>query len=260
MASCVPGGCRSSAPSAHVTSPFALVTALASQPRPGERAGRHPAFVVCGACGGMLDGKATHHFGWLALGLAAAAMPARSPRTKRPTCGPRLFLRDIPRPSHARRSDPAAAVSESLYNLVWYGARVLWFAAPWSLLALLAWRGGGGVAALTAGPAGSSSRCRYRGVPRVFSLATAGRSATSSVYFIVATAARRGHATWPRIERALRPLDAALAPAVVFALTFALHLLGGALELPRIKVWARTSDGDGAQSSRREAASRGRCR
>jgi hypothetical protein len=41
----------------------------------------------------------------------------------------------------------------------------------------------------------------------------------------------------PRLKAALARADSPYTPAVVWALTFALHILGGALHLPRLKFW-----------------------
>jgi len=58
-------------------------------------------------------------------------------------------------------------------------------------------------------------------------------------YFLVASGgALAAQRRWPRLDRALRPLDSPYAPVIVFAATVALHLLGGLLHLPRIKIWA----------------------
>jgi 4-amino-4-deoxy-L-arabinose transferase-like glycosyltransferase len=204
-----------------------------------------PAFLACGAwlvASSIAKRRTT--FGWLGLALAAVATVATAAAYEMAyvrATGSSFLEYYLGRATRAD-PNPAAAVSDALYNLVWYGARVLWFAAPWSVLALLAWRGRGGLATLSARARGGIFFTIAATVVYTILFSLGERRAERyifPVYFIVASGgALVAMQRWPKIERALRRLDAALAPAVVFALTFALHLLGGALELPRIKVWA----------------------
>ena len=204
-----------------------------------------PAFLACGA---WLVASCDRHSGRPPSDGSGSAWPRRrSPATA--AAYEAAYVRATGSSfleyylGRATRADPnpAAAVSDTLYNLVWYGARVLWFAAPWSVLAVFAWRGRGGLATLSARGRGGIFFAIAVAVVYLLIFSLGERRAERyifPVYFIVASGgALVAMQRWPRIERALRPLDAAFAPAVVFALTFALHLLGGALDLPRIKVW-----------------------
>lgn len=141
----------------------------------------------------------------------------------------------------ATRADPnpASAVSDTLYNLVWYGARVAWFAAPWSVA--------GAVAAL--GLRREASAAGRGGVlfavlavvlyVGMFSLGE--RRAERYIYpaYVVtgAAGALLAMARWPRLDRALARWDGPWTALVVFVLTTGLHLMGGWLQLPRIKLW-----------------------
>jgi 4-amino-4-deoxy-L-arabinose transferase-like glycosyltransferase len=138
--------------------------------------------------------------------------------------------------------NPASRVSDTLYNLFWYGARVVWFAAPWSVLALFAGR---------PRPEGTADeRGRFAGALFVlaatlvylvfFSLGQrrAERYIFPAYFLVAGGGALAAQQRWPRLARALRPLDSPYAPIVIFAATVALHLIGGLLHLPRIKLWA----------------------
>lgn len=174
----------------------------------------------------------------------------------------------------ATRADPnpPAAVGETLYNLLFYGARVLWLAAPWSVAPLLAlWRRSGaspavaapaaqmpaaskqavgatvGVAASESAPPSPAARAGA-----LFALATLAiyvglfslgeRRAERYIFpvYFVAGAAGALYAMRrsPALERALRRLDSAYLPPLLWAATLALHLLAGRLSLPRIDIWA----------------------
>ncbi len=135
-----------------------------------------------------------------------------------------------------------AALRVRLYNLVWYTGRVLWFAAPWSVL---------GVAALC----GRDRLSLASREARVALLFTAGVAVTYlgffsmggerraeryvfPVYYAVGIAGSLAAiARWPRLARLTQRLDHPLAPPIVFAVLFFLHLFGGLVDLPRIKWW-----------------------
>jgi 4-amino-4-deoxy-L-arabinose transferase-like glycosyltransferase len=138
-----------------------------------------------------------------------------------------------------------------LYNLVFYLARVLWFAFPWSVaLAVLLWRCRsrpllGQAAAKARGDAGA-----HAGV--VFALAVAAlyvglfslserradRYVFPAYYAIGAAGAVAGLRLLPALRRLVARLDRPWLPAAVWAGTFAAHLFAGRLGLPTIKLWA----------------------
>jgi 4-amino-4-deoxy-L-arabinose transferase-like glycosyltransferase len=142
----------------------------------------------------------------------------------------------------ATRADPnpASAVSDTLYNVVWYAGRVLWMAAPWSLFALAATsalRGRGDASSARAGAlftalvvfvyVGAFSLGERRAERYIF-----------PVYYLVgACGALLAMRRSPRLEKTLARLDGPYVPVLVWAAAFALHLLGGWLQLPRLKFW-----------------------
>lgn len=139
-----------------------------------------------------------------------------------------------------------------LYNLVFYLARVLWFAFPWSVaLCALLWkdrRPSGKAAGAGARVAGDASA--RAGV--VFALAAAAlyvglfslsdrradRYLFPAYYAVGAAGAIAALRLWPPLRRLAERLDRPWLPAAVWAATFAAHLFAGRLGLPTIKLWA----------------------
>jgi hypothetical protein len=142
----------------------------------------------------------------------------------------------------------AAGLAQKAYNLVWYLGRVLWFPFPWSL-------------ALVAAPLAQRGRARATtdagtrtGVLFVlgFSLLYIGLFSLSDrradryifpVYYVVGAAGVvAALRAWPRLrsftEDSLRP---PWIPAALWLALFALHILGGQLGIPTVKVWAPDS-------------------
>ena len=204
-----------------------------------------PAFLACAAwLIASAIGRRRTARGWIGLGLAAAAVVVTTAAYEAAyvqATGESFLDYYFGRAARAD-PNPASAVSDTLYNLVWYGARVVWFAAPWSLLGLAAmgWRRGSADA--TARGRGGLFFLLATTILYLLFFSLGERRAERyifPVYFLVASGgALAAQGRWPRIERVLRPLDSRFAPPAVFAVTAALHLLGGALDLPRIKVWA----------------------
>ena len=148
----------------------------------------------------------------------------------------------------AATAQSAAGVAQKAYNLVWYLARVLWFPFPWSL---------------TLAAAVVSARTRSHGPgagPRsgavfvllltacylaVFSLSDrrADRYIFPVYYAVGAAGAVAALGAWPRLHALAVRLDRghAWVPAAVWVFTFGLHLLGGGLGLPTVKMWAPDS-------------------
>jgi hypothetical protein len=136
------------------------------------------------------------------------------------------------------------------YNLLFYSGRVVWFAFPWSLVlvgAVLRYRPQGREApsltrGLSTGVQGLlfvlGAAAIYLGV---FSLS--GRRAERYIYPVYPLVGAAGAVValrrWPALGRIcarLRPLEP-MAPALTWLLLVGLHLVGGYLHLPRIKVW-----------------------
>jgi hypothetical protein len=146
-----------------------------------------------------------------------------------------------------------SVLAGKLYNLVWYAGRLLWFAFPWSLAMIVAvWRRRATVLEPVLGRDRSKASRDDRGL--LFTLSAAAlyllafslsdRKAERYIfpsYFLVgacgAVAALRASPAFrnlvDRWERT-QPYTAVL----VWLLSLALHLVGGRLQLPRIKVWA----------------------
>jgi hypothetical protein len=139
-----------------------------------------------------------------------------------------------------------------LYNLVFYLARVLWFAFPWSVaLFALLWthrrpsREAGG-----AGARGTGDASARAGV--VFALALAAlyvglfslsdrradRYIFPAYYAVGAAGAVAALRLLPPLRRLAERLDRPWVPAAAWAATFAAHLFAGRLGLPTVKIWA----------------------
>lgn len=136
----------------------------------------------------------------------------------------------------------AALAAEKAKNLVWYLGRVLWFAFPWSLTGLgAAWEGRSaardrearagvlfvaGLTVLYVGLFSISDRRADRYILPVY-------------YAVGAAGILAAQRTWPRLGGLAARVDARfpLGPVVLWVLLFGLHLLGGPLGLPLVKVW-----------------------
>ncbi len=147
----------------------------------------------------------------------------------------------------------SAFLANKAYNLVWYAGRVLWFPFPWSLALLAAaWHGRSALSRSgqpTPSPA-PRSRDAVAGVLfalgitalylGLFSLSDrrADRYIFPVYYAVGAAGAVAGLRAWPGGRRWAARFDSLRWwPAAVFLLLFALHLLGGRLGLPHVKVW-----------------------
>jgi 4-amino-4-deoxy-L-arabinose transferase-like glycosyltransferase len=149
----------------------------------------------------------------------------------------------------ATADQSAAGLAQKAYNLVWYLGRVLWFPFPWSLTfaaAVLSPRSrvndgseGGAragvlfVLLLTSMYLGAFSLSDRRADRYIF-----------PVYYAVAGAgAVAALRAWPRFHDFAARVDRghAWVPAALWATMFGLHLLGGWLGLPTVKIWAPDS-------------------
>ena len=139
----------------------------------------------------------------------------------------------------------AAGFAHKAANLFWYLARVVWFPFPWSLtLAAAVWKSRG----RTAGAPGSRSALVFVLWLTVFYLAAFSLSDRRAdryifpVYYAVgaagAVAALRG---WSRLHDLAFRLDRVFVPAAVWIVTFGLHVVGGILGVPTVKLWAPDS-------------------
>jgi hypothetical protein len=145
----------------------------------------------------------------------------------------------------AQAPQSEALLAQKAYNLVWYLGRVLWFPFPWSLVLILAlldaWRSGTRPAV---GPARDGLlfalglALLYVGL---FSLSD--RRADRYIYPVYGAVAAAGALVALRLHPSLRRLAErldrrpALLQASLFCLLFALHVLGGVLRLPTVKIW-----------------------
>ena len=147
----------------------------------------------------------------------------------------------------AAAQQSAAGLAQKAYNLVWYLGRVLWFPFPWSLTLAAALVGAhkrrgaeGGDGARAGALFALLLTALYLGA---FSLSDrrADRYIFPVYYAVGAAGAVAALRTWPRLRALAARLDRAWVPAAVWTLTVALHLLGGRMGLPIIKVWAPDS-------------------
>jgi 4-amino-4-deoxy-L-arabinose transferase-like glycosyltransferase len=144
----------------------------------------------------------------------------------------------------AATHDASGPIPGFLYNLVWYLARVLWFAFPWSLaLAFAPWRATRGSSERTdaAARAGALFTLAVVGLYLLlFSLSD--RRADRYIFPVYYAVGAAGGVAALRLVPALRQLAARLdrpwLPAAVWAATFAAHLFAGRLGLPTVKLWA----------------------
>lgn len=200
-----------------------------------------PAFLVCLV---WVVLRRSGGRAWLALTMSAAAAiatVASYEASYREVTGESFLASYLGRQvltGHVR--DPLARLGGYAYAFVWYAARVLWFAFPWSLVALgelprlAAGRGprasGGWIALVTTALylllfSASERRAERYVFPACYAVAVAG-----------ALAAPRRFPRFARLVARTDRLDPWAAPALFFLL-FALHLAGGWLHLPRIKIW-----------------------
>jgi 4-amino-4-deoxy-L-arabinose transferase-like glycosyltransferase len=142
----------------------------------------------------------------------------------------------------------AAFLANKGYNLIWYAGRVLWFPFPWSLALLAAaWHGRSTFAAPRPD---KRSRDAVGGVlfalgvtvlyVGLFSLSDrrADRYIFPVYYAVGAAGAVAALRAWPGARRWAARVDSRRWwPAAVFVFLFVLHLLGGRLGLPHVKVW-----------------------
>ena len=200
-----------------------------------------PAFLVCLAWVALRrSGPAP----WFALGLSAVsaiATLAAYEAAYRAVTGESFLETYLGRQVLAGHVGHTRGLVGYAYALVWYAARVLWFALPWSLVALAALprlvadRGPKGVAGWIALAttvlylvlfSASERRAERYLFPAYYAVAVAG-----------ALAAQRRFPRFARLVARVDRMGPWVAPAVFFLL-FALHLAGGWLLLPRVKVWA----------------------
>ncbi len=142
----------------------------------------------------------------------------------------------------------ASGLVGTLYNLVFYAGRVLWFAFPWSVLLGVAWwrrRVRSQPDAVTAGPdAGARAGALFTAAlvglyVGLFSLSDrrADRYIFAAYYAVGAAGGVAALRLLPSLRRLADKLDRAWVPAAVWASAFAAHLLAGRLGLPTVKVW-----------------------
>jgi hypothetical protein len=206
-----------------------------------------PALAACSAWAWLRPAPERAWRPWLGLGLAALALPML-------VLGYELAFRAATGESFLAHYQagwvrqelvrgPFERLTSFSYVLVWYAARVLWFAFPWSLVALmampLALRGLGARRA----PAFALLATLLYLVPLACSERKADRY-IFPVYFIVAAAGvLAGLGRWPRLSTFAERLDRRqpYATVALFLLLFALHIAGGWLNLPYVKIWGPES-------------------
>jgi len=175
---------------------------------------------------------------WIGLALAVVAMAAAAllyewlyrSATGEPFwsfyVSRQLGQATVPAADHASLHEAA--------NVAFYLGRILWFALPWSL-ALLAAAWTGRASTTRAGLFVAGTLLLYVAAFSLFD-----RRADRYVFPAYYTAGAAG-AVWalprtPRLSRLASRLDRPWVPAALFLLTFAAHVLAGALGVPTIKV------------------------
>ncbi len=189
---------------------------------------------------------------WLGLALAVVAMGLTAlgyERLYRAATGEPFWSFYLGRQLGAAAvTQSAAAVAQKLYNLVWYLGRVLWFAFPWSLVLLVEARRLPAVTGAAAPDRAARAAALFvAGATALYlgAFCLSDRRADRyifPVYYAVgaggAVAALRSSARFRRLaERLERPW----LPAAVWALAFLLHVAGGRLGMPTVKLWAPDS-------------------
>jgi 4-amino-4-deoxy-L-arabinose transferase-like glycosyltransferase len=142
-----------------------------------------------------------------------------------------------------------AIVIQKIENVVWYAARVLWFAFPWSFIPLASvWRDRRQTRDVSSHPADGRARragitCLVMTLVYVLVFSLSDRKADRYIfpaYFLVgacgAVMALRRSA---RFRRVAERFDARQPRTTVdvFFITLGLHLVGGWLHMPRVKIW-----------------------
>jgi hypothetical protein len=152
----------------------------------------------------------------------------------------------------AAAAQSAGGLAQKAYNLIWYLGRVLWFSFPWSLTLLAAaWHewprrsradSTSGVTSAERGPRAGALFVTGVVVLHVglFSLSDrrADRYLVPVYYAVGAAGAVAALRASPRLRRFAEGLDRPWVPAAVWAVTFVLHILGGRLGVPTVKIWA----------------------
>jgi 4-amino-4-deoxy-L-arabinose transferase-like glycosyltransferase len=201
-----------------------------------------PAFLVCLAWVAL---RPRGRWPWLALALSAAAAIAAVAAYEaayRAVTGESFLATYLGRQiltGHVR--NPLDRLGGYAYAFVWYFARVVWFAFPWSLVALASLPRL--VTDRAAGPRGGWIALATTAVYLLLFSASerrAERYLFPAYYAVAMAGALAAAGRFPRFARLVGKVDGLgpwAAPAL-FVLLFALHLAGGWLHLPRIKVWA----------------------
>ncbi|HXY41431.1 MAG TPA: hypothetical protein VEQ10_17275 [Vicinamibacteria bacterium] len=190
---------------------------------------------------------------WLALGLGTAAGLAVAGGYEAwyrdvtgepfwaPYLGRQLGVAAATAPAAALAS--ASTLARKAYNLVWYLGRVLWFALPWSIVLLVA-------AIRWAAPGQRPAAARARS-GAIFAILTvllyllvfsafdrrADRYLFPAYYAAAAAGAVLALRASSRFRRLASRLDRPWVPATVWLVTFLLHVAGGRVGLPTVKVW-----------------------
>ncbi|HEY5907489.1 MAG TPA: hypothetical protein VIZ31_05555, partial [Vicinamibacteria bacterium] len=141
----------------------------------------------------------------------------------------------------------ASPFLEKAYNLVWYAARVLWFAFPWSVVLAAAsvfGRRRGGKVASTSGARDGLVFVLLLSASFLGAFSLSDRRADRYIFPVYYAVAAAGVVValraWPRLRDRAELLDRWHPGPIVglWALTFALHFAGGWLGLPIVKIWA----------------------
>lgn len=205
-----------------------------------------PALLACAGWAWLRPAPEGGSRAWISLGLAAVALMglvALYQSAYRTATGESFLSYYLGRwVGDGSLRSPLDRILGFGYVFIWYAARVIWFAFPWSLAALVAIPAAfRGLRARHASAFALVATLLYL-VPLAFSERKAERY-IFPVYFVVATAGwLAAFGRFPRLTALAQRLERwPHATVILWLVLFALHIAAGYSQLPRIKLWAPDS-------------------
>jgi hypothetical protein len=196
-----------------------------------------PAILACAAWAWLRRSEGGSARAWTGLGIATVAMAATALAYESvySAVTGASFLDDyLHRQVASGVRGPADSVASTAADLWWYGVRLLWFAFPWSVVALLmvpkAVRQRSTRAALAA-----ALVLAYL-VPMAFMERRAERYVFPAYFVLGAAGALAARSRWQPLAKLGGLLERPYVPQALFVLLLLVHLAGGVLGLPRIKL------------------------
>jgi hypothetical protein len=199
------------------------------------------ALLACGAWAWLRRREPGSTRTWAGLGIALAAVVAVAfayEAAYRAATG-ESFLHDyLPRQVSSGMRNPIGSLAATGGNLAWYAARLLWFAFPWSLVAVLALPtfSRDTTAGRAPGVALAASLVLAYLLPMSFMQRRAERYIFPAFFVLGAAGALLARRRSEPVRRLALRLEAPYAPQLLFVLLLLLHLAGSFLGWPRIKL------------------------